>query len=40
MVKPPVVKMDQNHRSEVLFWVINAINFFALWFILFPSKLE
>jgi len=39
MIKPPIVKMELNHRSEILFWVLNAINFFALWFILFPSKL-
>lgn len=38
MVKAPLVKMEKNNRTEILFWVLNGITFFALWFILFPSK--
>jgi hypothetical protein len=37
MIKAPLVKLEKNHRSEVLFWVLNGLIFFILWFILFPS---
>lgn len=39
MIKAPLLKLEKNHRSEVLFWVLNGLIFFILWFILFPSKL-
>lgn len=38
MIKAPSVKMEPNHSSQVIFWVLNGITFFTLWFILFPSK--
>jgi len=37
MIKAPLVKLEKNHRSEILFWTLNAIIFFIMWFILFPS---
>jgi hypothetical protein len=37
MIKAPLVKLEKNRRSEVLFWVLNGLIFFILWFILFPS---
>ena len=37
MIKSPLVKLEKNRRSEVLFWVLNGLIFFILWFILFPS---
>lgn len=39
MVKAPIIKMEKNHRTEVLFWVLTGTTIFSLWFILFPSKL-
>lgn len=38
MIKTPIIKMEKNHRTEVLFWVLTGITIFTLWFILFPSK--
>ena len=37
MIKAPLVKLEKNNRSQVLFWVLNGLIFFILWFILFPS---
>jgi hypothetical protein len=37
MIKAPVTKLERNSSTEILFWVLNAINLFALWFILFPN---
>lgn len=38
MIKAPIIKLEKNRRSETLFWVINGLVFFIMWFILFPSK--
>lgn len=37
MIKAPIIKMEKNHRTEVLFWVLTGITIFTLWFILFPN---
>jgi hypothetical protein len=37
MIKAPLVKLEKNRCSEALFWVLNGLIFFILWFILFPS---
>lgn len=40
MINAPLAKLQKNHRSEILFWSLNAAIFFIMWFILFPSKLR
>lgn len=39
MFKAPIIKMEKNHRTEVLFWIMVCTTIFSLWFILFPSRL-
>jgi hypothetical protein len=37
MIRAPLVKLQKSNSTEIIFWVLNAINLFALWFILFPN---
>lgn len=38
MIKTPLIKLEKNHSTQILFWVLNIITLFAVWFILFPSN--
>lgn len=37
MIKTPLVALKPSHKSQVVFWVLIAIVYFSLYFILYPN---